>query len=201
MTKRGKGFEDCLEICKNTIEKDLSEKLKTVVEAKFLPNDTGNEEIFKDYTDLMRFVDCDAIEILDYKENPDLLRIEQISEGKSRYFLKFDSLRSNCRVTHQPDFGDLFVCYESAKLIDYDSLVQYLVSFRSEYHFHEECCEMIFKRLYDLLNEGDELMVAALYTRRGGIDITPIRYTKGFVSEDVDKILNLSRFVRCGIKQ
>ena len=201
MTKWGKGFKDCLEICKNTIEKDLSEKLKTEVEAKFLLNDTENEETFNNYVDLMHLVDRNEIETTDYKENPDLLKIEQISEGKIRYFLKFDSLRSNCRVTHQPDFGDLFICYESSKVINYDSLVKYLVSFRSEYHFHEECCEMIFKRLYDLLDEDEELMVAALYTRRGGIDITPVRYTKGFVSEDVDKILDLSRFVRCGIKQ
>jgi NADPH-dependent 7-cyano-7-deazaguanine reductase QueF len=60
---------------------------------------------------------------------------------------------------------------------------------------------MIYKRLSDILDADDELMVAALYTRRGGIDITPVRYSKGLRSSDVDKILDLSAFARSGIKQ
>jgi 7-cyano-7-deazaguanine reductase len=54
------------------------------------------------------------------------------------------------------------------------SLLQYIVSMRKENHFHEEVCECIFKRLNDLL-KPHELMVACLYTRRGGIDINPVR--------------------------
>ena len=45
---------------------------------------------------------------------------------------------------------------------------------RKENHFHEEICECIYKRLHDLL-DPDELMVTCLYTRRGGIDINPVR--------------------------
>jgi 7-cyano-7-deazaguanine reductase len=45
---------------------------------------------------------------------------------------------------------------------------------RKENHFHEEICECVYKRLYNLLGP-DELMVACLYTRRGGIDINPVR--------------------------
>ena len=45
---------------------------------------------------------------------------------------------------------------------------------RKENHFHEEICECIYKRLWDLL-EPDELFVSCLYTRRGGIDINPSR--------------------------
>ena len=110
-------------------------------------------------------------------------------------------MRSNCRVTHQPDFGDAFIYYNSAKHIKEDSLVKYLSSFRSEFHFHEECCEMIFKRLYDLLDENDELFVCALYTRRGGIDICPARWSKNCEVADVLDLINLEKFARCGIKQ
>ncbi len=113
----------------------------------------------------------------------------------------FDSLRSNCRVTHQPDFGDVFIYYKSCKNIDESSLVEYLVSFRSEYHFHEECCEMIYKRLFDILDKQDELLVCALYTRRGGIDISPVRFSRNFSCSDVEKLIDISKFVRCGIKQ
>jgi 7-cyano-7-deazaguanine reductase len=45
---------------------------------------------------------------------------------------------------------------------------------RKENHFHEEITECIYKRLWDLL-EPDDLLVTCLYTRRGGIDINPIR--------------------------
>ena len=124
-----------------------------------------------------------------------------MNDKKYEYYLKYDSLRSNCRVTHQPDFGDVFIYYESKKVINYNSLVKYLISFRSEYHFHEECCEMIYKRLYDLLDSDDKLMVCALYTRRGGIDISPVRYSKGLTNSDIEALENLSVFARCGIKQ
>lgn len=201
MTKLGEDFTDCLEKCKDLIQKDLSEKLKTEVIVNFLPDDTKREEIFLDYTDLMSLTGEKNIVITDYKENPKLLKIEQINENKSEYYLSFGSLRSNCRVTHQPDFGDLFIYYKSSKAINYDSLVKYLVSFRSEYHFHEECCEMIYKRLYDILDDEDELLVAALYTRRGGIDITPVRYSKKLKNNDVEKLIDLTKLARFGNKQ
>ena len=54
------------------------------------------------------------------------------------------------------------------------SLAKYIVSFRDECHFHEEICECIYKRLWDLY-EPTELAVTCLYARRGGIDINPER--------------------------
>ena len=175
MMKFGKNIEECLSICKKMIEKDLSELLKTTVEINFLDNNSEQVKIFADFENIMNFVDENKLQITEFKENPNILQTEETKEVKE-YRLKFDSLRSNCRVTHQPDFGVVFIYYKSKKHIKEDSLVKYLTSFRSEYHFHEECCEMIFKRLSDILNEKDELMVCALYTRRGGIDICPVRW-------------------------
>lgn len=113
----------------------------------------------------------------------------------------FDSLRSNCRVTHQPDFGDVYIYYKSQKHIKETGLLKYLSSFRSEYHFHEECCEMIFKRLYDLLDEKDELYVCALYTRRGGIDICPTRWSKNCNINDILALTDITTYARKSIKQ
>lgn len=100
----------------------------------------------------MNFVDESNLNVTQFKESPEVLKTSQTTE-KQEYYLTFDSLRSNCRVTHQPDFGDAFIYYKSTKHINESSLVKYLVSFRSEYHFHEECCEMIFKRLSDILDK------------------------------------------------
>ncbi len=196
----GSTTEECLTICKETIEKDLSNVLQTEVEVEFLSNDIKRVEIFSNFKNIMDFVNESEVKITQFKESPKLLEVIKAGDV-SEHYLMFDSLRSNCRVTHQPDFGDVFIYYKSSKIVDCTSLVKYLVSFRSEYHFHEECCEMIYKRLYDILDNNDELFVCALYTRRGGIDICPARWSHGVNVEDVKSLINLSTFARCGIKQ
>lgn len=200
MSRFGESIKECLKICKNIIKKDLSEKLQTEVELEFLSNDTERIEIYNQFENIMKFVNEKELEINEFKETPQVLTAEEDS-GIKEYYLTFDSLRSNCRVTHQPDFGDAFIYYKSQKHINESSLVKYLSSFRSEYHFHEECCEMIFKRLSDLLNEEDELFVSALYTRRGGIDICPSRWSKSCTFDGVKALLELTCFARCGNKQ
>lgn len=198
MSKFGKSIEDCLSICKKLIQQDLSEKLQTEVKVNFLDNTTRKSEIFSKFENVLNYIDHSDLKIEKFKEAPELLEVEELKEIQTKY-LTFDSLRSNCRVTHQPDFGDVFIYYKSKKHIKEESLVKYLTSFRSEYHFHEECCEMIFKRLSDLLD--GELFVCALYTRRGGIDICPVRKSKGCEIIDADDLLDITKFARCGIKQ
>lgn len=85
-------------------------------------------------------------------------------------------LRSRCRQTSQPDWGEVYIQLDGPRHPTTDSLLRYLVSFRLENHFHEEIVESIFA---DLLRRfgPSSLMVLAQYTRRGGIDINPLRTT------------------------
>ena len=200
MSRFGKTSEECLDVCKKIIEKDLSKKLDTQVSVHFFDNNTKRHYIFKEFKNIMTFVDEKTLQIDQFKENPKLLEYEK-TDIKKEYFLTFDSLRSNCRVTHQPDFGDVFIYYKSDKHIDETCLVKYLCSFRCENHFHEECCEMIYKRLFDILNPYDELFVCALYTRRGGIDISPVRYGKNCSFIGADNLTDITKFARYGNKQ
>lgn len=200
MTRLGRATSECLELCKSMIEKDLSRVLKTKVTANFIENNAERIQIFEEFVNLMEFIDEKDIKAENYKEAPELLQIEKKLQPQKR-FLMYDSLRSNCRVTHQPDFGDVFIYYNSKNHIKEDSLIKYLISFRSEFHFHEECCEMIFKRLYDILDKDDELFVCALYTRRGGIDICPARWTRNCIVEDVSKLIDVTKYARKSIKQ
>lgn len=193
----GSNIDECLEICLEKIQNDLSDVLKTNVTSYFLDN--KKIEIFGKFENILNFVDEKKVKIEKFEEASELLKIEE-AETKE-YYLKFDSLRSNCRVTHQPDFGDVFIYYRSNKHILEESLIQYLCSFRKEYHFHEECVEMIYKRLSDILDKNDELFVCALYTRRGGIDINPIRYSKNCTIKDYLDLENIQKFARCGNKQ
>lgn len=83
-------------------------------------------------------------------------------------------LRSNCPVTSQPDWGTLSVSITTNKALDYQKILRYVLTFRQHNGFHEQCVELIFADL--LVNlEPSSLMVQANYTRRGGIDINPVR--------------------------
>jgi 7-cyano-7-deazaguanine reductase len=75
---------------------------------------------------------------------------------------------------------------EGETLPTYESVLQYIVSMRKENHFHEEICECIYKRLLDKF-DPTHLMVGCLYTRRGGIDINPVRATS------IDVLLRYSK--------
>lgn len=200
MTRFGKNISECLAICKSKIERDLSERLETEVKINFIDNSTEKVQIYENFQNIMQFVNENNLRIEKFKEAPEVLYTEPNNTIKE-YYLTFNSLRSNCRVTHQPDFGDLFLYYKSAKHITEESLVRYLSSFRSEYHFHEECCEMIFKRLHDILNKDDKLFVCALYTRRGGIDICPSRWTPNCEVQDVLLLNDITKLARGTIKQ
>lgn len=82
-------------------------------------------------------------------------------------------LKSNCLVTGQPDWGTVSITYEGRR-IDRAALLKYVVSFRNHEEFHEQCVERIFTDIQDQCGP-QRLTVAARYTRRGGIDINPIR--------------------------
>jgi 7-cyano-7-deazaguanine reductase len=108
-----------------------------------------------------------------YEETPELLEVVDSVEPEVRYHSAL--LKSNCRVTSQPDWGDVYIYMKhGSKTIDPVSMLKYIVSFRDECHFHEEICETIYKRITDVL-EPEELCVRCLYARRGGIDINPER--------------------------
>lgn len=88
-------------------------------------------------------------------------------------------LKSNCLITHQPDWGSVQIQYRGAK-IDREKLLRYLVSFRNHNEFHEQCVERIFNDILQFC-QPETLSVYARYTRRGGLDINPWRSNSDFV--------------------
>ena len=89
------------------------------------------------------------------------------------YFI-FDHLRSNCRVTNQPVWGDVYITINSHWRDLYSDIFEMIRSFRNENHLQEEVCELLYKMIHDKFSP-QALVVACFYTRRGGIDINPIR--------------------------
>lgn len=106
-----------------------------------------------------------------YRETPELLGENQ---GKGSIRWGTHLLRSNCKITHQPDWGTLYISMEGAQLPKPEDFLRYLVSLRNENHFHEEICELVYQRLISKY-QPEQLMITCQYTRRGGIDINPVR--------------------------
>ena len=120
-------------------------------------------------------VSCD-----DYQVNAGLLELDEGASVKGCFVSHL--LRSNCPITNQPDWASIFIAYDNSKDkqrgmggLTAESLLKYIVSYRNHNGFHEQTIEQIFS---DLLNLGfKRLFVAGRYTRRGGIDINPVRST------------------------
>lgn len=87
-------------------------------------------------------------------------------------------LKSNCLITHQPDWGSVQIQYRGPQ-IDREKLLRYLVSFRHHNEFHEQCVERIFNDVQRFC-QPEHLSVYARYTRRGGLDINPWRTNSDF---------------------
>lgn len=128
--------------------------------------------IIGDFYSLEHYCNVEKMSFDNYNESADILEVVP-SIGRYERWRSY-SLRSNCRVTNQPDWGDVYIHIKGEKAVTPESLLKYIISMRKENHFHEEICECIYKRLHDLL-KPEELFVSCLYTRRGGIDINPTR--------------------------
>lgn len=187
MQKMGGGIRDSIDKFSKTVSADLSELLMTGVNVGFIPSSVYDktEVSAHNYYDKTQFITLEDsipeqklynLSFDTYNETPTLLNGDhvEIKGGTVGQYFHSALLKSNCRVTSQPDWGDVFIYIDSTYLIDTTSLLKYIVSFRGECHFHEEICECIYKRLQDKFSPS-ALFVMCLYARRGGIDINPVR--------------------------
>lgn len=84
-------------------------------------------------------------------------------------------LRSLCPVTAQPDWGSIVIETVGVDIVP-ETLLAYLLGYRNHQEFHEQCVERIFCDIQNVI-EPAHFSVQALYTRRGGLDISPWRST------------------------
>jgi len=173
MERYGNNSKEGVLIILNTIRNDLNKILKTDIKISYFEYQNKVFRFdFSDYLILENNLDGEIIEYKDFNEKPELL----ISEISSQREIKFAThlIRTNCKITQQPDWGSAYIYMKGTKTPSKDCLLKYLVSMRNENHFHEEICEMIYQRL-NFFFAPDDLMVTCIYSRRGGIDICPTR--------------------------
>ena len=181
MFKSGKDRNMAIGNLMTATRRDLSELLQTTVQTYFIDDNNRRDPdpVFGEmyhYSSLeYDYIPEDVVDKMKfsiYEETPSILKSTPVKQSVQVF--KSGLLKSNCRVTSQPDWGDVFVYLMGKNHVTYESMLEYIISFRNECHFHEEICETIYKRLNDVL-QPDELCVTCLYARRGGIDINPTR--------------------------
>lgn len=182
MTRIGDTANECIKGIEARVKRDLDELLETNTLVTFF--DDSVEHLvtsFAGYQDLGTLTNLDEIDFTAFKS--DESQLEEATDGTTSVKFKSNLLRSNCRVTNQPDWGDVFIYIKGEKVPTAASLAKYIVSHRTVSHFHEEICEMVYAHLTKRFNPSD-LMVACLYTRRGGIDINPVRASHQYLIPD-----------------
>ena len=170
MEKMGKSVVEGVKLVIETIKKDLSSLLKCAVEVNYFNHsDKWHKGDFEPYCIIEDQIQ--NVHFADYEENVDLL--DEVADSNP---IQWGShlLRSNCKITNQPDWGTIYLYMKSDTRPSPEAFLKYIVSLRNENHFHEEICEMVYQRLFQKY-QPESIMVTCLYTRRGGIDINPVR--------------------------
>ncbi len=191
LTKLGKSSQDCIIKLHNKIKADIETLLGIDITLSLHQEPNNNENSFPGFVDLNKLTNLDTITFENFNSSKEILKISSMSNTSRAVSFQSNLLRSNCRVTNQPDWGDVFIHLKTHHIPDYTSIAQYLVSHRKINHFHEEVSEMLFVHFLEKY-QPQELMIACLYTRRGGIDINPIRAThdrlipKDFISKNLN---------------
>jgi 7-cyano-7-deazaguanine reductase len=181
MTRLGDTAKDCINVIEARVKRDLDELLETNTTVTFFADAKDGDALsFQGFTNIADAANLDEIDFTAFKSDSSQLEGGYKPEVGDELRVYSNLLRSNCRVTNQPDWGDVFIFMKGKRLPTADSLAKYIVSHRTVSHFHEEICEMIFAHLTERF-EPEQLMVSCLYTRRGGIDINPIRATHQYL--------------------
>ena len=167
---------ESMEAVRERIRADLSEAAWRASEhpgtvgVRMLAPDQFEEERIAEMQGLL--LDRLKVECTHYEPAPELLTAA-LDEAPVKEILMSHLLKSNCPVTGQPDWGSIQISY-SGPQIDQAALLRYIVSVRDHQGFHEQCVERIYM---DILQRCQpvKLTVYARYTRRGGLDINPLR--------------------------
>lgn len=160
----------------NQVQDTLIRDLSKIANKEVSVEINTNLDIFPDKLGTFNgtCIDDLDIDIDNYQFSTDYLQdigsTEMVTETLYSHLLK-----SNCLITNQPDWGSVEISYTGQKL-DREKLLRYLISFRQHNEFHEQCVERIYCDLIKFA-QIDSLSVYARYTRRGGLDINPLRST------------------------
>ena len=172
-----------------TVEsKSLKLYLNSFYKKKFL----NNADVLKKITNDLNKLTKSSVKIKfinKFHKEPESLNLNKTSLKftKPNLPICFSGFRSICPVTSQPDFAKIFINTDAKIKVNW--LKSYLISFKEKGEFHEQCIERIFQDIMQQC-QPKSLTVYGRYTRRGGVDINPIRSTEKNIEIKKTKIIN-----------
>lgn len=182
MCKMGSTVLEATSAYEKQIQKDLENILKTKVEVRFhginYRADEQNPTVgYSPIEDIININNIDRIE--DYSAQQEHLKITDSDDSLTRtYNLCTNVLRSRCRHTKQKDTGSAYIMIETqGGVLDVESLFKQIISLREVDEFHEFCAEKLYVEImkHELVTNCS---VVLLYSRRGSLDINPIRVSR-----------------------
>jgi 7-cyano-7-deazaguanine reductase len=153
------------------ISEDISKACNADVSINLHPKELNN--IFESQSENYFCLDDLDVAITHYTRTPGLLSINENVVVEDKVFSHL--FKSHCLVTGQPDWGSIFIHYRGPEL-NRQGLLAYLISYHNHVGFSENCVEQIYVDIIAMANPTF-LYVNGRFTRRGGIDINPVRST------------------------
>ena len=187
MCKLGETVKDAIAAYEKQVAIDLTACIGEPVSVKFFPSGADTQSVvfpLDGYKDLFwELIDrANKVDITDYnaKENHikfTKLHPEDNEQVSSKHFT--NALRSRCRHTKQKDTGAAYIHIISrdGMAVDPESLFKQIVSLREVNEFHEFCAEKLFVSIMEH-PEVLDCCVSLLYSRRGSLDINPVRASR-----------------------
>lgn len=163
----------------SVLETDLSNVVGSPVGVKIISLEQG-QEVYSGSEDRLLI---DTLDVANFNYEVDPATLFSVKGEYKEQRLVSHLLKTNCPVTGQPDWASVLIDY-SGDAIDQEGLLRYIVSYRNHQDFHEQCVERIF---IDIMKQcaPEKLTVYARYTRRGGLDINPLRTTESAFSGNI----------------
>ncbi|MFK7977081.1 MAG: NADPH-dependent 7-cyano-7-deazaguanine reductase QueF [Halioglobus sp.] len=162
---------DSANALQNTLESDLSAVAGAAVKVEIC--DVDDAEVAPEALEAS-CIDDAPLGVIPERPEPSALRVN--ADQLVKESLCTHLLRSLCPVTGQPDWASVRIRYEGPA-IDRAGLLAYVLGFRNHQEFHEQCVERMFSDLQRTCSPVS-LTIQAFYTRRGGLDINPLRSTE-----------------------
>lgn len=190
MCRMGSTTEEAILNYTNQIKKDLEHILNTSVAINFFDDQAHKISVKSNLLTGCQFIDIDdSIEFNDFKGK--FNHIEFSEELSGNYYTNV--LRSRCRHTKQKDTGTAAMMqYNPASSVTADSFFRQVVSLREVDEFHEFCAEKLFSSVIEK-NPKHDFCIVLLYSRRGSLDINPVRATDSrFIDKDLIDVYSLT---------
>lgn len=182
MCRMGENRIEAIQNYENQIKQDLEKVLNTTVKVRFHWIDDSYRHSIQPIdgrSQSLDDIDYSGINFTDFTGQENHVETLDMSPVRTNFFWHTNILRSRCRHTKQKDTGSASIIYKGTHSISPVSVMRQIVSLREVNEFHEFCAEKLLVEIGKKVEPFANLSVGLFYSRRGSLDINPIRWIAG----------------------